>query len=365
MKILRLFISSTFEDFRLERDALHEEVFPYIADICASYGFDFLPIDLRWGVTTRAQLDQKTMEICLNEIKSCMDDPHPDFIVLTGDRYGWIPLSYFIEKKEFDILTGLIEAHRDEKEVREWYTLDENQCPPSYSLKKREGKFVEPNEWEKIENKLRLIMQAAISKYTGTFLTQEAIQKYFSSATEQEFNEYKKSWSDPKEHSIFIVERKIDNIDDFPITKYVDANQNQRLSAFKNELRKIADKNYIEVTASLKDKETLTSDHIKIMVDSLKKQLKESITKEVERNNNSKPDKPKKTQKLHKKRLLEEKILGREDEIEKIIEYTNDHSNSQPLIVHGNYGMGKSTIMANAIKKSKGRPKTKSSLQIL
>lgn len=48
-KIFRLFISSTFDDFILERDALQKSVFPYISNLCLKYGYNFMPIDLRWG----------------------------------------------------------------------------------------------------------------------------------------------------------------------------------------------------------------------------------------------------------------------------------------------------------------------------
>ena len=69
-KTFRLFVSSPFSDFKKERDVLHKKVFSRVDKFCNENGFSFQPIDLRWGVSSEAQLDQKTLELCLNEVKS-------------------------------------------------------------------------------------------------------------------------------------------------------------------------------------------------------------------------------------------------------------------------------------------------------
>ena len=88
----RVFISSTFSDLKAERNALHERVFPRLRELCARHGARFQPIDLRWGVSDEASLNQQAMNICLGEISRCQQTtPRPNFIVLLGDRYGWCP----------------------------------------------------------------------------------------------------------------------------------------------------------------------------------------------------------------------------------------------------------------------------------
>jgi len=78
----RLFISSTFSDFVAEREALHDKVFPYLRALCQSYGARFQAIDLRWGVSEEAGVDQRTMEICLGEIRRCQHiTPRPNFLL--------------------------------------------------------------------------------------------------------------------------------------------------------------------------------------------------------------------------------------------------------------------------------------------
>ena len=50
---------------------MDKKIFNEIDDYCRSRGYDFQIIDLRWGVNTEAALNQKTIEICLEEVKRC------------------------------------------------------------------------------------------------------------------------------------------------------------------------------------------------------------------------------------------------------------------------------------------------------
>jgi hypothetical protein len=68
---LRLFVSSTFGDFKAERDALWQQVFPRLQELCAARGSAFSAVDLRWGVDEEAALDQRALPICLAEVERC------------------------------------------------------------------------------------------------------------------------------------------------------------------------------------------------------------------------------------------------------------------------------------------------------
>jgi len=57
-RTFRVFVSSTFEDLREERNALQEHVFPKLERFCLEKGARFQAIDLRWGVREQAGLDQ-------------------------------------------------------------------------------------------------------------------------------------------------------------------------------------------------------------------------------------------------------------------------------------------------------------------
>lgn len=83
----RVFVSSTFSNLKAERNALQAYVFPRLRELCATKGKGarFQPIDLRWGVSDEASLDQQAMNICLGEVKRCQKiSPRPNCIVLPG-----------------------------------------------------------------------------------------------------------------------------------------------------------------------------------------------------------------------------------------------------------------------------------------
>ena len=81
----RVFVSSTFDDLKKERNVLQDEVFPKLENLCQSLNARFQAIDLRWGVREEAALDQRTMEICLAEIERCKQiQLKPNFIILLG-----------------------------------------------------------------------------------------------------------------------------------------------------------------------------------------------------------------------------------------------------------------------------------------
>jgi hypothetical protein len=184
-KAFRLFISSTFNDFRKEREVLQTKVFPFIKQYAAHRGYVFQPIDLRWGVSEEAQLDQKTLELCLDEVRDCKSHIHPNFLIMIGDRYGWIPLPYAIEKSEFELLLSVMSSEEN-KLVKKWYKEDKNQMPISYILKERRGEYTQYITWEKVENELKKALQNASDKLK---LPKEKKKKYFMSATEAEVEE--------------------------------------------------------------------------------------------------------------------------------------------------------------------------------
>lgn len=117
---LRVFISSTFKDFLWERDRLFSHVFPTVRQAARRRGVEFTAIDLRWGITDeQAQLGH-AISACLMEVDEC----HPYFIGLIGERYGWIPKSV-----EQDPSTGWISNPSTPElsnRISEWIAADKS-----------------------------------------------------------------------------------------------------------------------------------------------------------------------------------------------------------------------------------------------
>lgn len=135
-RTFRLFVSSTFQDLQAERNVLQKVTFPRLRMFCARHGARFQAIDLRWGVSEEAGIDQQTMNICLGEIERCHRvTPRPNFLVLLGDRYGWLPPPPQIPAEEFEAILDLVEAAEDRKRLVRWYRKDLNADPPEYRLR--------------------------------------------------------------------------------------------------------------------------------------------------------------------------------------------------------------------------------------
>ena len=143
--IIRVFVSSTFSDLVFERNALQQHVWPVLEQLCLKHCFQFHAIDLRWGVSTEAGLDHRTMRICFEELQRSQEiSPEPNFLILLGNRYGWRPLPEEISQEEFDRLVAAAKSGGDDKQLlpgalgksaedvlNEWYRCDKNVLVPT------------------------------------------------------------------------------------------------------------------------------------------------------------------------------------------------------------------------------------------
>ena len=189
---------------------LQEHVFPRLQALAQENGCRFQAIDLRWGVSSEAALDQQTMKICLGEISRCQTiSPKPNFIILMGDRYGWRPLPYEILENEFQqILRHIPETKIRDKVSHQWYLSDTNAVPPTRVLQPRMEDYVDDAIWSMEETQLQTALATAAER---AGLMEEELIKYMASATEQEINQGLFNVPDPHEH-IFCFSREIQDL---------------------------------------------------------------------------------------------------------------------------------------------------------
>ncbi len=346
-KIFRLFVSSTFSDFKKEREILQTTVFPKIKKYAAKEGYIFQPIDLRWGVSEEAQLDQKTLELCLGEVKNCKSYPHPNFLTMVGDRYGWVPLPYTIEKDEFEaILNCMNDEERDS--VERWYKVDLNELPVgSYMLNERSSE----EDWEKEEEHLRDILQKAV---TETNIDYSKKSKYFLSATHSEVIVGTEEFTD---QYIFGVLRDIDKTSN-AANIFIDSDYD-KIQNLKSKIRQnLKKENILEIKTVQLDNNTLDDQYIKKFKEKiiyfLKTQINNHIANEKEENL-SKLE----IEKQEQKKFLEQKkenFLGQEAGLSTVKQYLKN-KNKKPLIIYGKSGSGKSSLMAQSINQAKENTK--------
>jgi DNA polymerase III delta prime subunit len=90
---VHLYVASIFKDFVQEREFLASHVFPELAYWCSNHQLNFLPVDLRYDLTHSADTVQFTAT-CLQEIDRLVEDGVPVcFLAFLSEQVGYIPSS--------------------------------------------------------------------------------------------------------------------------------------------------------------------------------------------------------------------------------------------------------------------------------
>ncbi len=379
-RTFRIFVSSTFGDLKAERDALQQYVFPRLRDLCRQHGCRFQAIDLRWGVSEEAGLDQQTMTICLDEIARCRrTSPRPNFIILLGDRYGWRPLPPKIPAVEYEAaLEGLNEAER--ARLEEWYLRDDNAIPAEYYLKPRErgGLFEDSTAWSTLEHELLSILQKATQNIP---LGEYDRLKYGASATEQEITRGALLVNDARDH-VFAFFRTIRGLPgDSSASEYVDLDPDgrldeachQRLERLKQQLRQALPSNIHDYEARWigTNQDPITTDHVGALPERLAEclalgeaaaasatlcvevwqRLSRVILNEIAQIESMDPLDREISAHDTFRAERSRSFVGRDAALERIMVHLGG-VDTHPLAVYGASGSGKSALMAAAIAKA-------------
>jgi len=361
-KIFRIFVSSTFNDMRTERKLLREKVFTVLEQFCRENGARFQAIDLRWGVSEESQRNQKTMEICLNEIRRCQKlSPRPNFLILLGDRYGWQPAPLTIPQTEMDSIYPHLTLG-SQKLVDDWYCLDENAVPAEYILQPWGERIKEYQEWEPIEYQLRMAFREATQK---TKLSGEALVKFTTSATHQEILagalNPPPDAAAPESH-VLAFSRTIDNLPhDDQARDYLDLVQGKPDPYSRSQLKKLhgdleakLKDHYIKYQAIWVQGEIKLEDEQKFIdqtIGHLKSVIESELAKIVEE------DEIKQEMRYHEEfaKSWTTFFTGRQDTLDRIREYLDNKNMKQSLSLIGVSGSGKTCVMAKAILEAQNR----------
>jgi hypothetical protein len=160
-RVVRFFVSSTFDDTLHERNFLLEDVIPYVMECAQNRGLDIALSEMRFGIREKASADNRTLEICLDELRHCQQvSAGLNFILIAGDKYGFRPCPYRIDKEQFDALL----VHMQPEEARlvlDCYYLDENAEVPEYIMKSQDDII---DFWNGVFQSLRTALQRAAER---------------------------------------------------------------------------------------------------------------------------------------------------------------------------------------------------------
>lgn len=365
-RTFRIFVSSTFSDLKAERNALQEQVWPRLRALCARHGARFQAIDLRWGVSQEASLDQQTMAICLDEIARCQRvSPRPNFLVLLGDRYGSRLLPTQVPTAEYEALRAQV-APNEAQQLNDWYVRDDNAVPPEYVLKPRTPPYDDYDTWANVERELRDILLAGARRLPeGSYDP----ARYRASATEQEILAGALGVVDAAEH-VHCFFRSITNLDellhDVPRTdraededrrarSFVDVGpQGERnaeverdLAALKERLRAHLPAGHIHSYQARWTSNGLTTEHLSQLCNDVYAALADLIEAELAQ---QETQSALEREEAHHEAFGAERrfhFQGRETIRQTIAAYLAgaDH---HPLVIHGASGTGKSALLAQA-----------------
>jgi len=364
----RIFLSSTFGDFQVEREALKERVWPRLEHLCTTRNASFQVIDLRWGISPDTALSHETVSICLDEVARCQRlSPQPNFVMLLGDRYGWRPAPSTIPADEF---AAVQKVHAETPSamalLNRWYVRDSNATPAVYVLLPRDEQYADGALWTAVEAELLGVLRQAA---TALGITPERRELYFLSATHLEIVHGLLRSPTAQEH-VFAFERRIANLpttategrahrfSDYTPIGTTDPDAAMLRQELQSEVAQVLppEQVYHYSVRWQGAEDPVSTDHLEQLCTDVEASLRKVITRQLAEQTSS-------GDALSEELVGQEKfcheraanIVGRGKELTAIVSYVKEALKSKrpvtPLIIHGPGGSGKSALLAKGIER--------------
>ena len=349
-RYIRFFVSSTFKDMKMERNLL-QDLFSELKEEYSKQNWQIDMIDLRWGISQEAGLDNKTMQICKEELKRCQElSPKPNFIILLGDRYGWMPLPEVVPLEVYQTL----QMNDSEKNLfLHWYQLDRNVLPEGAYIMKTRSYFKDffydfaNDKFYNIDYTNDDIWKREVEEPLSMIFKRNKCKFYGSSATEQEIEHGAFNVDDAQEH-VFAYIRHLQEIPDSKTEDFYETDKRDEISSLERRIRKtLSNDNILSVKTNYKH---YCSPQY---ADEFRKRMKKHICKIINHviSENSQNQTLSENQ-LHIEYALQEasKFIGRKEELEYIKEYLENEETDYGLWFQAPSGMGKSALLAKVVE---------------
>ncbi|KAI3387087.1 hypothetical protein SNEBB_003519 [Seison nebaliae] len=399
-KVVRVFLSSTFSDMHLERNCVLQNVVPPCREYCREeYGVDFQLVDMRWGIPTDCTNNHTASELCLKELKTCQKlSLGPTFILIISNKYGTRLLSPYIEAEIYEKLMVYITEAEDKEKIEKWYQKDTNSQPNQYvlrSISENIPEFVNKEDanirkigrkkWFNEEDEIFVIFRRAANlAFKQGEIDNEQHQTFFSSITEEEVQEGVFKWEN-WENSTIIVYRdilKVDECEDEKIRRKfceISEESNSNLKELKEKKipNHVGERNIKQFKVKFTDLIEKGTDGQISYLGELERYLKEKVKEQIDaaakafQMKNIIPklqrllglNESKIIERFWKNELIEimdqanqfkektEYFQGRRNELNHIKNYIlsqNKEPIEGPLVVYGESGCGKTSILGKA-----------------
>ncbi|XP_004923513.1 NACHT and WD repeat domain-containing protein 2 [Bombyx mori] len=380
-KIVRIFTSSTFTDTTMERNTLMAKCYPRIKDYCREkHGLEFQVVDMRWGVRDEATDDHMTTELCMREIKNCQRlSMGPNFVVFLGQKYGYRPIPTYVLSSELQMLREELAAGGvDVILLDTWYKKDSNAVPPISVLQpissilinfnnKRVPKLQAEDQaiwWDTLGKMQKLFRKASLQLYNAGKIDKDTMHNYFMSVTEREVINGILNVKNTKNHCLAYV-RYINNINLQNLKKasnfvdIVNRSLDAEASKLLADLRDVRLPNKIETTNIQKytvewigrdglDTET-HSEYLNHFIAHFYKNIIKLVDRAMRKEDSSAQGQivTEILQHLHACNNSVKVFHGREEDLKFIEDYMKDASD-KPLVLYGEGGCGKTSLLAKS-----------------
>lgn len=286
----------------------------------------------------------------------------PAFLCLLGNKYGYQPLPATIDKSEYEaILAHLVKNNKDTKLVTKFYKLDKNALKNEYSLQKIDLK--DKLIWGEMANLQNQLRASIVECFPGRH---DIVDKYFISVTEMEVRAGVFENPESRGQVTFVLRdlagiesdtHKSRRLIDMDGDVIVESAQN-KLKTLKTESiqKHIADDNVYKTDYG-KASPAAVKEQIKRLCDEICTRLLHQVQEGFKKNNSIATDKTF-SEVVHHLKMAKEKrriFIGRKDVLTSIDKYLADvkTKSGKPLVLYGESGCGKTSVMAMAALKAK------------
>uniref|UniRef100_H3AUK8 Uncharacterized protein n=1 Tax=Latimeria chalumnae TaxID=7897 RepID=H3AUK8_LATCH len=121
-------------DTEPERHALIEKVYPSLYRFCKEKGYEFRMFDLRWGVKDGVSNSNNLMALHLETLKQCQESEGLNFVLFSGQKHDAPVVPEAISRFQSNAPKSAVEYEKDTGLLCQWYKLDENSIPGVYRL---------------------------------------------------------------------------------------------------------------------------------------------------------------------------------------------------------------------------------------
>ncbi|XP_071144810.1 NACHT and WD repeat domain-containing protein 2-like [Mytilus edulis] len=375
-RIIRIFTSSTFTDTKHERNRLMETTFPRLREYCQQRGFEFQIVDMRWGIRDEATNDHMTTEICLHELANCQKySAGPNFMSLLSHKYGKRSLPRQIPAEKYEKIIKCIDLSDQRQLLSKWYVKDDNCVPPLYILQpisshlpefivkqNKEKQNAAKDQWWKESD----MMFDSLVTGAEKALTKEEAYTFKISVTH---TEVMRGLADQElGKKCFWLKRNITDIQkqepSKELSKFTECygpveKVKTLLEDLKGDLsRKLPSENILSYNITWQEKGLNPdfkehSDYLDKITDDAEKKLKQLINDMIRADKKNTQDNLRLEVKQHllfcQSKCADFK--GREDTLKAVHNYIKSDKR-HPLVIHGESGSGKTSLMAMIAKKA-------------